>query len=256
MTAVTPNFMIDAWNEVYAKFADKGRTDWEKLNLCDLGRFIDICGLNLHNVYRVLDIGCGRAVRLLLAVLGNPDLNRRGVEIVGIDVSAKAVDFATRIVANLQQDANYPEEFLDDFSRYLAAEGRPLLNCNMKFKKADILEYSTRNAGCAYELVIDWMCYHEVYLGGIDRYPEIVASLCSKVFILNVFSAEGNPPEPLPMAVRHVPKHVLSELDIRERFSRYFDLVHHQQFERNETPTLRHDDGAIAAKRAYLLVRK
>lgn len=64
--------MVAAWDDAYAE----NTTNWEKLELDDLKRFIEDSKLNLGKVQTILEIGCGRGVRSLVMISTIPGLNR------------------------------------------------------------------------------------------------------------------------------------------------------------------------------------
>src|SRR5882762_7997692 len=78
-------------------------TDWERLPLTDLREFIVEAQLNLKRIDSVLDVGCGRGWRTLLAALTLDELNRPNVRILGVDISTAAISTAHQVYEELRQ---------------------------------------------------------------------------------------------------------------------------------------------------------
>jgi len=108
-----------------------------------------------------------------------------------------------------------------------------------------------------YDLVIDWMCFHEVPKANWGAYAELINRICKKWFVLNVFSRTGSGQLiGLPPAAPFVPRHQLSLEDIKGLFQEFIICEPWGSRDYPEDLNTCGDEEPIAAKYACILKRK
>jgi len=65
----------------------------------------------------------------------------------------------------------------------------PKINCSIKFMEKDIL---TGFSNEKYDLVVDWMCFHELPPNDRRSYVEIINDVCSNSVVVTVFHKDDN----------------------------------------------------------------
>jgi len=248
MTPDTPQWIKKSWNERYEKYKP---TDWEKLPLDDLKKTLCNSGIALSRISSVLDIGCGRGLRTLILLLGLDPLNRREVYALGLDVSEDAIAFAKRCYNDMCQG-----NLCQEIQPYLGNVDYSKPQCMIEFRVGDIIEGLPVSCPQEFDLVIDWMCFHEIWRLSRNAYVEIVSKICKKFFLLKVFSKEEITIVNLNPNIKEIPKFQYSESDVRRIFGKKFSILRFNQWPEILSPNPAHSDGQIAAKRAYLMVRK
>lgn len=243
-------FIKKEWNE---KYVSQDTTDWEKLPLDDLENFLSHSYIGLKDIHTIMDIGCGRGLRLLVLLLREQELNREDVEVLGIDISAKAISDASEYLTKLHNG-----NACEHIRRYLSNdEGCSCtLKCDVKFLNADILEPLPDSCPKQFDLVIDWWCFHHVNKLDWDHYVSVISSICKRFFVLSVFSKEGNSQNFLPPVIPDVLKHPFSKEDIEGLFGKHFHILDQHGFPENLNPEPPHSDDFVAAKMAYLLLKR
>jgi SAM-dependent methyltransferase len=232
---VTPHSMALHWEEYYSSI---DTPVWEMLPLGDEAEFLNR-NIKLEKVKSILDIGCGRGRRIIKCVSTCEKLNRTDVKIVGIDISKTAINSAMEYYAKIGKEVVNTKE-----------EG--CINPTLSFFCADILDDLPEIINIKYDLVVDWMCFHEVFKNGRQNYVEKINALSKNYFILNVFS-NANDSIFLTEAVKQIPKYCFSREDIEKLFSKYFMIISSYKYPASTGKP--HPDGKIAAKEAFLLVK-
>jgi hypothetical protein len=218
----------------------------------DLKLFLAASNIPLQNIRNILSIGCGRAIRDLIALTELPELNRPSLSYTGIEISKLAVDAANAWAELLRQrddlssDSKCPVE---------GAQIGPLppIQSHCQFINEDILGYLQLNH--RYDLVIDWMCLHNIDKNIVDRYITLMKAACTKFLVVKVFSLEGSTVQDLGFMGGEVKKNQFSEQDVIRIFSPEFQLEGVEQYPEDLEPDPMPEDKIVAAKRAYLFRR-
>jgi len=132
-----------------------------------------------------LDLGCGSGVQTLL-------LAAHGLEVVGVDLSATAIERARRRAA-----------------RHPAARG-------VRFVTGDVTE--VRGIGEPFDVLVDRGCYHlarrenlQAYLHALKRH-----SRPGSLLLVLAFSADEQPEFPVPVVTEH---------ELRSELGRVFEIA-------------------------------
>ena len=240
-----------SWDDAYIKFAV---TNWERNDLHDLADFIRECGISGERATKILDVGCGRGMRGLLALLGNPGLNVPGTRYVGVDFSGAAIAAAVASAARWRRriDAHGQLEEIALATRASAIQGEPL-RAHVDFVCEDLGTYLGRHER-QYQLVVDWMCLHEMPPQNRRRYCQLLGACSNKYLIVNSFSRELSTVADLGVAVPGVRKYQLATPAIGSLFPD-FRIVKTKDYPEDLTPSSIITDGIVAGKRAHHLVR-
>jgi SAM-dependent methyltransferase len=232
-----------AWADHYSRHL---KTDWEKIPLDDLANFVESSGVRKKDVKTVLDIGCGRGFRDI--VLATRCFNRSEVKMFGVDVAKHAIDDAKTCLQEIIEG-----NICERLANYLPKACR--LQCTLTFEVANFLHSLPWSNPASFDLVIDWMCFHEVRPIFRKQYIEKVNNITKNYYILCAFSKERNTQKQLQPVVKNVEKYQFSEDDIKHLFSE-FSIVNICQYEECFEPPEPHTNGIVAAKRAYLMLKK
>ena len=219
-------------------------TPWEMIDLNDLASFLQNAGIEYDNTSSILSIGCGRGRRDLVMLQRVAGLNRPDVSYLGIDLSGSAIRAACRLV---------DEMTLFGFDKEVEGHTRrPRLKCACSFLRQNFLDISPRYR---YDMVIDWMCMHDIEGKHIYEWTARIKSLCKSLLAIKVFSPEGSSISELGTLGRGIRKNQISEQRILDLFRPDFEIIHSEQYPEDLDPHPRPADGIVAAKRAYLLRR-
>jgi len=242
--------VVKGWNKKYEHHPEH-IPDWERLPLDDLKNFIEYCEINTWNIRSILEVGCGTGLRALLMLVGIPALNRPDVKYVGIDLSAHAIERAEAHLAALR--AGQVPEPLQKYRH----EGPWLPRFKAEFRTMDLLQFPLPPVNEGYDLVVDWMCFHEMHIPNRNAYIARITALCSRFLVLKVFSEEGKTRViNLGDVFEGVKKHRLGKKEITQLYGEAFSILNTYPSPEDEHPIPAHDDGPAAAKMAYLMVKK
>ena len=250
-TLLNPGQLKKSFETVYGQ----GPTPWEQLPCNRESLFVKeiLSQVKLDQVHSILDIGCGRGYGVLTMLLDNPDLNRDDVKVLGIDFASNAVRDAKALLEIVKAKTE-PWPTNEGFPK--KREDRDL-RCVVEFCELDILSREGSDVLTEYDLVIDWMCFHEVPKANWGAYAELINRICKKWFVLNVFSRTGSGQLiGLPPAAPFVPRHQLSLEDIKGIFQ---DFIICEPWGIRDYPEYLNtcgDEEPIAAKYACILKRK
>ncbi len=229
--------VIEEFNKAYSSPV----TPWEYIKPTDLADAFVEFQLNPWKISSILEIGCGRGQRLMHLLAKVPALNRRDVSILAIDVAEKAIEGANAV---LQEENRQREE-----------SGLSKLQCGIRFLCEDVVNLPIFAKSQKYDLIIDWMCFHELYPASVNDYEKIIADAARKFLLIKTFSEEGNKGIDLGFVVPDVRKKKFTEQSLLHNLgANNFTLMRTKYHERNEGAG--HPDGAEAAKMTCLLVRK
>jgi SAM-dependent methyltransferase len=243
-----------AWNAAYEL---DGFSNWEMLPLDDLTEFLSATQINWSRIKTIVDLGCGRGLRDFILLLKNPELNRSEVTLMGIDFSQKAIETARQFHASLDSGGSRPNTLAQALRSVGLPDERLALYAQTHFECKDILsaDLEGRIAVPTFDLVIDWMCFHEIPFDRHQEYIERIAEICAKFLVLNVFSRHGSSLEFLPPAVQDVDKHQFSDSEIAKSFAPYFEILKMKSYPEDLHPIPTPTDKVVAAKKAYLMTR-
>lgn len=225
-------------------------TDWEKIPANDLCNFIKEIQINLQNIHSVLEIGCGRGYRMFYWVLNEVGINRDDVKITCIDLSKNAINDAQKNLKKIHRkelDENLSKQLDGAFTVEI-----PDIKCDINFESQDFLNANSSQA--KYDLVIDWMCFHEVFPGSRSDYISNLSKACNGTLILKVFSLENSSRAGLSPITRNIKKYQFDKKQIVSLF-KGFSIIRYTDYEEILEPIPKHEDGIIAAKRAYYLTK-
>jgi len=243
---------VAVWNAFYTA---GGLTDWELLPPKDLSAAVALVLSRGARLRSAAEIGCGRGMRSLVAILNNPTLNDATFSLVGIDHSSAAVYAAGGLAFAAARGAPLPEPFGALVDTAVAIRPRPLLCADLRFEHADLFNWLSGHSERAFDLIVDWMCFHEVPPNMRGRYADLVARCCGQYFIVNTFSKEGSSVDDLGVVADGIIKYQLSQEDISDIFGEYFDIVEYYDVPEDLLPEVAPRDGIVAAKRTYILKR-
>lgn len=242
----TKKWVVDRWEGSYQEAGSDTLTPWEMNPLGDLKAFMKGSNLRLKLVKSILEIGCGRALRSFILLLGCPPLNVGSLSYCGIDASKEAIGYCNAYLRELKE-GTVPEFLAPYFS------SAPSIKCRIQFAAGDVFR---RNGLLekSYDLVIDWMCFHELPQPP-EAYAKLISRLADKFFVLKVFDSETSSQAVLTPVIPDVQKRQYSSDQIINLFQD-FELEYSELEPENLNPVPRPKDGIIAAKRTYLFVRK
>lgn len=244
-----------SWSEIFdAEYSRPGLTDWEMLPLRNLGEVLSRLGPELASLRTAVEIGCGRGLRSLATLSTVEAFARADFSYWGIDLSALAIRTARMLAEQLALGHTVPEPFEGVLGRAALGWNRPL-QAGAGFLCADLFEWLPVQPRGAFDLVIDWMCYHEIEPQDRAAYAASVARSCRRYFVINMFSREGSSASDLGL-VAGLQKFQHSEADVRAVFGPHFEIIDWVQFPEDLDPHPRPTDGMVAAKRAYIMRRR
>jgi SAM-dependent methyltransferase len=233
------------FEEIYKK---REAPDWEKLPLDDLYEFLAEQRANPQQIQTILEIGCGSGLRLLHALLRYEGFNRSDLRVVAVDFAPSAIARAEKMLAQFR--AGKPANGVHpSFPSGVLAP---------KFECKDWNELAADPALPRFDLVLDWMCFHEQRRDVRDRYERFINGVCAKLFAIKLFSIEGRESvKSLGAVCPNVPMHAFSGEEMTKRFGAFHN-VGMAAYAEDPDPRPRHTLGhkAVHAKRAYLFVRK
>jgi SAM-dependent methyltransferase len=225
------------WDDYYR---DPAPTPWEMIDFQDLPSFLRSSELPLDRLKSMVSVGCGRGRRDLEMLRSIDDFNKPSFSYLGVDISG--VGFA-------QAKQLFESAACRDGPQ---AAKEPPLRCRWEFINADIFTF---DPGRTFDVVLDWMCLHDIGRERIHDYAAKVMAMADDLLILKTFSQEGSTIERLNGLSPIIQKEKLSEDDVRALFGEQFEILFIQQFEEDLDPNPRPSDGVVAAKRAYVLRR-
>lgn len=238
MELTTPSFQLtEQWNDYYRTPVS---TPWEMIDFRDLPSFLRASKLPLKQATSLISIGCGRGHRDLEMLREIDEFNSAEFFYSGVDISSVAIAQAK----NLFGAASNAAKMLSD--------KQAALKCQWEFIHADLFEF---DADRTYEIVLDWMCMHDIEREHLPEYARKVAALARDVLVLKVFSEEGSSVENLGLLGRDIQKLKISSADVLDLYGDQFEIAFVQEYEENLNPEPRPQDGIEAAKRAYVLRR-
>ena len=255
----TSREMRQGWENAYAS---KTLTNWEISAPCGLMEVLGQLRGKLGPNPALLEIGCGRALKTFIALLGNSFLNSENVKLTAIDLSQNAIATAGQIRSVLEDRRAEPSPFIDYIAQCINSRSGsnpdkiPHLRTEVTLVSADLFAYLPTLRSRVADVVVDWMCFHELSPASRRRYSSLIARLARKYFVLNVFSREGSSRASLGDAVPGVMKYQFSRDDIVRFFGQHFQVVEFMEYEEDNSPDPRPTDEFVAAKRAYLLERR
>lgn len=252
----TPQFISRAWRSAYTNATERNeKTDWEKIEPHDLLDFLaEHAGIDIRAIQptSILEIGCGRGERMFEALELNAtrkrlNINRSDVSILGVDIAENAVRAARKRISDYGAKAN------DRDSQESQIEMEKI-SCSIIFEDCDFLTYRSEKK---FDMVIDWMCFHEIYPAYRAHYIDNINRLCSDILVLKVFDTpDAGQRCDLPQICGKIPKWQYSRNDIERLFGEFFSIEADYYYKELAAPTVMHSDGKEAAKRAYLLRKK
>jgi hypothetical protein len=245
ITLFKPELIKDGFESEYRK----ERTDWEQLRSNYQSEFVsETLKHRFNNIKNILDIGCGRGYGILTMLLNEPGLNKPDVSVLGIDIASNAISQANNLLQRIKDRGLHP-----NIPGFPVKRDDVQLKCNIKFEQCDILDDSTL-INNEYDLVIDWMCFHELPKADWNKYVSLLEKICTKWFVLNVFHLENEiKMHGLEAAAEYVPKHQISESTIRDLFQNFVCTA---TFEYPENSEVQLSGSPISAKKAYLFGKK
>ncbi len=254
------NVNKERWNDVYKKYA---LTDWELIEPENLYQYINKTSLNKRKIKKITEFGCGRGIRILSLVLLDNEINREDVSIKCIDISAKAISDAEAVYSQLKEK-EIPDIFNELSSRghlskefeNLLKEGIPDIKCTIEFVNTDL--FMGFAADEKTDLLIDWMCFHEIPVESRAEYIRIAENLCENYFILTVFCSDDCtfPIEEFKPVDGHIQKHMFSCAEIEQYFSNSFiQIPSYRCFYPGNSEKI-HSDGMIFPKKTYFMVKQ
>jgi hypothetical protein len=255
MSHVIGNRRKEPWNNHYESVIRSGTlADWEKLPNDNLKRFLEEpCLINFDKVSTALEVGCGRGFRSLAFAFGL--LNRDGVSVYALDVASAAVDYANAYLGELTLDTpcQHPGQVCDRFKSGLPKAGA--IRCRTTFRAFDFLgDDLPQGWPKRFDLVVDWMCLHEIAEDMLTEYAKRLSEVAERFLVVCAFAEEASE-EQLRCTISGVRKQKYSREDIARLFPA-FDVVFTRDYEADEHPEPLHEDGRIAPKRAYILIKR
>lgn len=230
----------DPWNILY-ELEPLKFTDWELIEPENLKHYIDYTFIEMNEIVSILEIGCGRGFRILSLILLDNEVNRIGVNIKCIDYSENAIKFANKMLKELQ-GGKFPEAFKvycevyggiisKDLKDLINENKVPSIKCNIEFIKQDVFEGFENEV---FDLVIDWMCFHEIAVAQRDEYAQILSKVSGKLYILTVFYKDDKecseikyPEDELKKIGGNITKHRFTIEQLTEIFKEF----HHIDFQ-------------------------
>ena len=101
------------------------------------------------------------------------------------------------------------------------------------------------------------MCFHEVHVPNWEDYISRLAALCSRFLVLKVFSEEGKKRVlNLGNVFEGATKHSFSRVQLEQLYGSYFEILNAYAYSEDEHPIPPHEDGPVAAKMAYLMMKR
>jgi hypothetical protein len=225
-------------------------TDWELIPPSDMRDVVDGV-LPLETMRSAIEIGCGRGMRALALMLSSPKLNRPDFAYTGLDQCPAAIAVAQQLASAAAEERPLPEPYRRLLTPSVPVAGLRLM-ANVQYVTSDLFDWL--EARPPVDLVVDWMCFHEIPIALRQEYARLVASVCHGFFVVNLFSSEGASVSDLG-DVAGCPKFQFSEEEVLAIFGRDFELMHVRQFQEDLDPVPRPSDGIVAAKRAYVFRR-
>jgi SAM-dependent methyltransferase len=239
-----------SWDNEYARAT---LTDWEQIPVADLSDVLLHIGPPLGEVTSAAEIGCGRGLRSLAMLNRIEELDRSDFRVWGVDQSGVAIDAARSLRSKLIAGRSLECPYEKTIERWIGPQAS-VRSSRVEFVHADLFGWLPEQKR-TFDLVIDWMCFHEVDEQRWAEYSQAVARVCSRHFVVNLFSKEGSSLQDLG-EVAGMRKYQFSEADVREIFGRWFDIEHFVEFPEALHPEPPPSDGIVAAKRAYVMVRR
>lgn len=225
------------WDDYYRNPA---QTPWEMINFSDLPSFLLECELPLESLTSIASCGCGRGHRDLEMLRDVEVFNVPAFSYLGIDISPIAMAQANQLFVG----ASHATE--------ASVAQQRKLNCDWSFQHADMFDFQ---ADRTFDLVLDWMCLHDIERDRLKEYATRIASMTHDYLVIKAFSQEGSSIEHLGLLGRDIYKEKISEDDILDLFGDHFEIQFIRQYEEELDPVPRPPDGIVAAKRAYMLRR-
>lgn len=245
-TLATKEWVIRAWDQSYENAGADNATAWEMNPLNDLAAFVKNSRLRTTLISSILEIGCGRGLRGLILLLGCSELNVPSLRYRGLDASKTAIRYANTYLEELRNGT---------VPRFIAPylESAPEINCDIAFTQGDVFRPGPILES-SYDLVIDWMCFHELPQQP-EAYAELIGRLTNTFFILKAFEADHSSLPVLRPVIPNVPKRQFSRRQVSDLF-RDYQLLYCELESENLNPQPPPADDIIAAKTAYLFVKK
>lgn len=245
-----PHFCSE-WDKLYQK---DGLTDWELLPPEDLINTLSSAISRYGLPETAIDVGCGRGLRILATILGLKSLNTESFRLRGVDHSRTAIATASTFATLLRQQEPIPEPFATHMSSVALSSTGPL-RAAVKFEAADLFDWLRDASGLPVDLVIDWMCLHEIPRDERPLYAQLLTRACKRLLVLNTFSVEGSTVSDLGCIGERIPKYQLSRHDILALFGKSFSIVSTRLVPEDLNPATKPSDQIIAAKSIYMMVR-
>jgi SAM-dependent methyltransferase len=236
-----------SWDEQYRL---AGLRDWELLPATNLGDVV-LTIPDLQAVSNIVELGCGRGLRSLVMVLTTEAINRRDVHVHAIDHSPSAIQQACMFLRLVNQGTAIPPPFDRVLLPALMNQTQPEIRAEVSFECVDIFYWLPRQSPKSVDLLIDWMCFHEIDPQMWEEYASLVGNVCRKYFLLNTFSVEGATVIGLGQ-VAGANKYQHSEQQLLRLFGAKFEIVAVINYAEDLNPIPRPSDGLVAAKRTYL----
>ena len=246
-----PDHQAAEWDRFYAP----GQlTDWELLPATDLCETLATLLAIDKSLQSAIEVGCGRGLRTLTSLLCLDELNNPAFQLTGLDHSPQAIHMAQAFTQRLQAGEQLHQPFCDFISA--AVKPGPIsLRARVEFVRADLFSWLSALNHPA-DLVLDWMCLHEIHPDERQAYAKLVGKACRKYFVLNTFSSTGSTVADLGYVGSRIRKYQLSRAELDDLFGPEFETIYCRLVPEDLAPLQKPSDGIVAAKCIYIMKRR
>lgn len=248
---VAIDHQVGEWNRFYTTGT---LTDWELLPPTDLSETLaELLAID-NSLESAIEVGCGRGLRILAALLCFDALNNPAFHFVGVDHSPQAIHMAQAFARCLRSGERLPQPF-DRCISTAVKSCEIALRAQVEFVRADLFSWLSA-MDRPVDLVLDWMCLHEIHPDERQQYVALVAKNCRKYFVLNTFSSEGSTIADLGNVGSHIRKYQLSPVELEALFGGEFEMIYCRLVPEDLAPPQRPSDGIVAAKSIHIMKRR